>query len=176
MSGQLATWPCESEREDRSHSYAAESLRHLRIGVLAAVLAGCGGSGGTTGASGEPGAPQIANGVGTTANGRSCVVGTVPGTPAAILFDYSDVEGDVRGGTVQIIGPLVAFAAVTLNVPSSTVSITGTTAGRIAVGGLCRSSGVGNYKVRLFDAGGRGSNELVFPVVNIVFTAVPNPR
>jgi hypothetical protein len=146
----------ESARAQWRHSCAREVI--LSLVVPAILLAGCDGGG--NGPTAESQAPVIANlvalGSGSCGNppqGFRVEVG-------AYSFDYTDANGDVRGGSVEVGGG----AHLTLAVPSARVSITGTTSGKITV--LECFVVMGNVavsklrRVTLVDAAGNRSNEL----------------
>jgi hypothetical protein len=97
--------------------------------------------------------------------GASCTVSGGPGTVLVLTFDYTDAEGDVRGGHLTItatfnIGPTVTLLGA--DVPSATVTITGTTSGTITARTCVRFASATSVtvKVAVTDVAGHTSNEL----------------
>lgn len=132
----------------------------LPLAVSALLLTGCGG-GGNGGPTGASRAPVIANLVPLAGSGPCDPI--PPGFSVVFLgysFDYADADGDVRGGHVEVGGG----ATGTFPVPSTRVSITGTTSGKITVLECEIAKGavtVSRFRrVTLVDAAGNRSNEL----------------
>ncbi|MGH7268621.1 MAG: hypothetical protein ACREMB_27715 [Candidatus Rokuibacteriota bacterium] len=135
---------------------ARRSRAAVLLVALAALLAAC--SDGKSGPSG-PDSPVISNLIAILLGG-DCLGG---GEPQRLEFDYVDPNGDVSGGHVEVRlrSDDVTFETNNAGVPSSGVTITGTTAGRITLS-LCIDSDAHDLeaRVRLFDAADNASNEL----------------
>ncbi len=131
--------------------------------ALALVLAGCGGGGkkGTTTSS--PETPVIANLV-VTSLGVPCVVGGTSGTGFRHTLDFTDADGDLRGGTLELRteGNVSGSSTDSAPIPSEAVSITGTTSGQITFTSCVHfgSNSRGTERVKVADAAGHESNEV----------------
>lgn len=130
--------------------------------VLAIVLAACDGDHGGPAAP-APGVPQISNLNASFQGG--CTVEGRTGTVLSETLNYSDSDGDVRGGTLQTTGRFEPSGnSIDLNFPlPSKASVTGTTEGTIQAF-ACVGFGTGStaltLSVALLDAAGHSSNIL----------------
>ena len=130
--------------------------------ALAVILTGCGG-GKKSVAGPSPDAPVIAN-LALSFTQQPCTLSGLPGTLHQAAFDYTDANGDLRGGTVtdttrpDVGSPIV----VTGGIPQDGVQITGTTTGRITLTFCVRFNSVSTITetVSVTDAAGHQSNEL----------------
>ena len=99
--------------------------------ILAIGVAGCGGHSST--APSQPGVPVISNLAAQYGRG-TCPIQGRTGRPLIVTLQYSDSDGDVRGGTLQTTGTFLPSnqpIEVNFPVPSNTATITGTTEGAI---------------------------------------------
>jgi hypothetical protein len=131
---------------------------------MAAVLLlfnACGGGGGS---SVDPNVPVISN-LRVTFTGASCNAGGgVTGRANVRAFDYTDADGDLRGGTLEssvtpdVGAPIVQSAPI----PSPPVAITGTTSGTISVAFCSRFNSATQFTqvFTVVDASGKRSNTL----------------
>jgi hypothetical protein len=133
-----------------------------------AVTACGGGGGGGAPAAVDPNAPVISNL--RVSFGPRCMLPTVnlPGTIEVLAFEYTDADGDVRGGVVESTSFFAGGGTVALNaaVPSPGVTITGTTSGTITFAACLRFGNTPSVTehMKLTDAAGRASNELTLEV------------
>lgn len=118
----------------------------------------------------DPTIPAIANlrvTLGQPCTGTSGVAGTVK----TVVFDYTDADGNLRGGSVTFRATFAVGGPSTLTgtIPSRAVAITGTTSGSIAVTSCVRFGSNSSFtqEVVVTDASGKASNALS--------TEVPNP-
>jgi hypothetical protein len=144
-----------------------ERLRGSWVSVLALGVLGCGGGG--SGAAGPAvNAPVIANPVLAAVPGTCTVPGIGPGAPMLLTFDYTDADGDLRGGTFEgtVSDPAAGTLAFSVPIPPAGSGVTGTTAGQVTVSQCVRfgTSTSVQETVVVTDAAGHRSNTLTFPV------------
>jgi hypothetical protein len=131
---------------------------------------GCGSGGGGGHAATDPNAPIITNLRATL--GRPCTVSGVnlPGTEGVLTFDYTDADGNVRGGIVEVTAtfPVGGSFALTGDIPSPGVTVTGTTSGTITATACFRFGGNATVteQVKVTDASGKVSNILTLETPN----------
>lgn len=129
--------------------------------ALAVILTGCGG-GKKSAAGPSADAPVIAN-LALSFTQQPCALPPGPGTIERVAFDYTDANGDLRGGTVtDTTKPDVGSPIVTTGGIPANVEITGTTTGRITLTFCVRFGSVSTITetVSVTDAAGHQSNEL----------------
>lgn len=142
------------------------------LGLLSVLLsvAACGGGGGGAGSpvTVDPNAPVITN---LRANfGPRCTLPGVnlPGTIESLAFEYTDADGNVRGGTVENVVSAAQGDPITLTpvIPSPGLTTTGTTSGTITITGCLRYGGNSSVteQVKVTDASGKASNMLTIEV------------
>ena len=136
--------------------------------ALLALLAGCGGKGGGGGGTApDVNAPVISNLAGSVSE-QSCSLPGGPGRIETLTLSYVDADGDLRGGTYENIGTPPGGPSITLTggLPSTGVSLTGTTAGQITILTCLRFGPFPSVeeKVRVTDSAGRTSNQLTVTV------------
>jgi hypothetical protein len=135
--------------------------RWTSLGSLACILTACGGVGNSTAPS--PG-PVI-----TDLSGRfvsaGCVVSGRVGTALVGTVNFTDSDGDLAGGKAQITGTFLPSGPSTdrvSDIPSSSVTISGTTSGTVSAV-LCvrfgSSTGI-QFSVAVTDNAGHSSNVL----------------
>jgi hypothetical protein len=142
--------------------------RRAPLVVLAAILAGCGSShhGGTTTPSNGPTIADL--GVATLPPG--CTVQGLPGKVRTVAFSFTDPDGNESGGHVDLTlsggGPTQSLTAA---VPSSGVTLSGSTSGTITISGLCIAvvGGSATLSVSLTDAAGNQSNTVSAAVAGL---------
>lgn len=140
------------------------------MGFIPLLLLGtaCGKSGGGGHAATDPNAPIITNL--RASLGRPCTVSGVnlPGTVGVLDLDYTDADGNVRGGSVEVVGtfPVGGAINVTGAIPSPGVAITGTTSGTIHLALCIRFAGNATVReqVKVTDTSGKVSNVLTIEV------------
>lgn len=138
--------------------------------ILASALIGCGGGGSSSPTATSPNAPVISNPSGEFLLRNTCQTDVGGGSLQLLLFDYTDPDGNVQGGRVEVTGGFFDSAApqtLTFEVPSQTVSTTGTTSGQIALA-ICITFGESRQlseTIVLFDATDNRSNRLSITVV-----------
>jgi hypothetical protein len=143
------------------------------LGVLPLLLLGAacgkdgGGGRGLPSVATDPNAPVIVNL--RVSFGKSC---TLPnnrlGTVETLAFDYTDADGNLRGGVLEnktsaAVGDPITFTGA---LPSPGVVMSGTTSGTITVAGCLAfgsNSSVGE-QVRVTDTSGKASNVLSLEV------------
>src|SRR5262249_25845827 len=134
---------------------------------LGAACSKHGGGGGTPLTPTDVKFPMIANL--PAAFGAACTLpGDVPGLIELLAFDYTDADGNLRGGTLNdtttaAVGGTLPFSSP---IPSPAVAITGTTSGTIT-GSFCTHFGSNSNiteQVTVTDASGKVSNELTLNV------------
>jgi hypothetical protein len=137
--------------------------------LLTGLLIGCGSDDGG-GSSINTSAPVIGNA--RTTLGGSCVIEGVneSGTVETVLIDYTDPDGNVAGGTLEVTTVFSAGGSVPLavDIPSSLVFITGTTSGTLTLE-LCLRFGDSSSvseSIVIRDEAGAASNVLVLEVLN----------
>jgi hypothetical protein len=149
---------------------ASSPLRVVGL-LVVGLAAGCGGGGsGGGGTSVDPNAPVISN-ARVNLSGRCTIAGVnLPGTVETTVVDYTDADGDVRGGSVEAsatfaVGGTMVFTA---GIPSQGVTITGTDSGTITVRACLRfgSNASASEQVKIIDASGKSSNVLTAEVAN----------
>lgn len=137
-------------------------LRAVGFLMVLGLAAGCGGGGGG-GSSVDPNAPVIAN-LRVTFGSRCTLASGQPGTLELLAFDYTDADGNLRGGTLENTTTANAGGSMTFTppIPSSDVVISGTTSGTIGIGFCTRfgSNATITEQVRIADASGKISNTL----------------
>jgi len=151
------------------------------FGLLLAGLAACSsGGGGGSPTVVDPTIPVIANL--RIALGQPCTFGGLNGTVESLAVDYTDSDGNVRGGTVTIAaGATVGGVTVTLAIPSPGVTVTGTTSGTVTALSCLHfgSNSAAAQTVQIIDASGKGSNVLTTQIANpglpLLLGAIP-PR
>jgi hypothetical protein len=155
-------------RKDGRAMRGGGGFRSLFVIAVLALLTACGGNGGGgKSTSLDPNAPVLANIRATFGSpcsfpggGGSTVVGTIETT----VFEYTDADGDVRGGTLDIIltAPVGGALTFTAAIPSQGVTITGTTSGTITVVSCISFGGNASFtqRVTVTDGSGHVSNEL----------------
>ena len=132
--------------------------------ILAIGVAGCGGHSSSGTGPSQPGAPVISNLAAQYGRGTCAIQGRT-GRPLDVTLQYSDVDGDVRGGTLQATGTFLPSnqpIEVNFPVPSNAATITGTTAGSITAFGCVLFNGGSalSLAVALVDKAGHSSNVL----------------
>jgi len=114
-------------------------MRRAWLGVVTAgFLAGCGGH---HGGGGNPTAPvssdaPLLSSPAATFGGACTVPGTsLPGTGEIVTVSYTDVNGDLRGGTAREVTTSDDGQTLTLSgpIPSLGITITGTTSGQLTL-------------------------------------------
>jgi len=134
--------------------------------IIAIALAGCGGhsSSGTSASARPQGFPEISNLTAAYVPG-TCTVQGHPGRPLDATVHYTDSDGDVKGGTLEVTGtflPSQQLVDVSFLLPSNAATMTGTTDGSItafACVALNGSTGL-LLSVALLDKAGHSSNIL----------------
>ena len=143
------------------------SLGLIPVLLLGVACSHHGGSGGGSPTATDPNGPVIANL--RVSFGSACTLpGDIPGLAEVLAFDYTDADGNLRGGTLNdrataAVGGSIPFSAP---IPSDTVTITGTTSGTIAAG-FCTHFGDNSNlteQVTVADASGKVSNQLTLNV------------
>jgi hypothetical protein len=155
----------------------ARWIQRIGISSLATILAGCGGhhDGGTTSSStpstpSTPSTTPVVSDLGVATSAQGCTVQALPGKVRTVTFSFTDVDGNERGGHVDLTlaagGPA---QSLTVGVPSAGVTLAGTTAGTITVSGLCITviGGSATLTVTLTDAAGNESNTLSAAVAGL---------
>jgi hypothetical protein len=150
-----------------SGSRAFSSLVLLPV-LLLGVACGKDGGGGSTPTAADPTIPVIANLQVTLT--QPCTVAGVAGTVKTVAVDYTDADGDLRGGVVElrVTGAVGGPSTPTGAIPSRGVAITGTTAGTVTVT-TCLHFGSNTsliQEVRVTDASGKASNVLTTTITN----------
>jgi hypothetical protein len=145
----------------------SDSLRVVGFFLVMGLAAGCGGGGGGGSATVDPKAPVIAN-LRVALRKRCTLESGRAGTIEVLTFDYADADGNLVGGIVENTAAAVAGGPFVFNlpIPSPGVTITGTTAGTITLGGCLHFGGNASAteQVRVFDASGKVSNTLTVEV------------
>lgn len=141
----------------------ARALARLGIIPLLFVVTACGKSGGGSPAAVDPNAPVISN-LRASFGSRCTLRSGLPGTIETLAFDFTDADGNVRGGTLEDSttpdggSPIVLTSAI----PAPGVAITGTTSGTITVTFCVHFGGTVRFaeQVKIIDASGKASNVL----------------
>ena len=135
--------------------------------ILAIGVAGCGGHSSSSTAPPQPGVPVIFNLAAQYGSG-TCPIQGRTGRPLIVTLQYSDSDGDVRGGTLQTTGTFLPSNQpihVDFGLPSE-ATVTGTTEGSITAF-ACVLFGGGSalsLTVALVDKAGHSSNVLAVQV------------
>ena len=142
------------------------------LGLISLLLLGAacskGGGGGSPVAS-DPTIPVIANL--RVALSRPCTIsGGANGTVKTVAVDYTDADGNLRGGVLELTGiaDVGGTQTQTAGIPSAPVAISGTTSGTITVTSCLHfgSNSSLTQQVRVADATGKVSNALTTKVTN----------
>jgi hypothetical protein len=142
------------------------------MGFIPLLLLGtaCGKSGGGGHAATDPNAPIITNL--RASLGRPCTLSgmNLPGTVGVLDLDYTDADGNVRGGSAEVTAtfPVGGSFTVTGAIPSPGVTVTGTTSGTISLAACIRFGGNARvtYQAKVTDAPGKVSNILTLETPN----------
>jgi hypothetical protein len=132
--------------------------------ILAIGVAGCGGHSSSSTAPPQPGVPVISN-LAVQYGSGTCPIQGRTGRPLIVTLQYSDSDGDVRGGTLQTTGtflPSNQLIEVNFPVPSNAATITGTTEGAITAFACVLFDGGSSLSLTavLVDKAGHSSNLL----------------
>lgn len=142
------------------------SMGFIPVLLLSTACGGKGGGGGGTHT--DPNTPIISD-LRVSFGARCTLRSGLPGTIEVASVDFTDADGDVRGGTVEATGTAAVGGTVTVTgpIPSPGVSIGGSpTSGTITVT-LCVHFGPNTSvteQVRIADASGKVSNQLTSEV------------
>ena len=141
------------------------------VGLIPVLFLGaaCGhhGGGGGSPTATDPNIPVIAN-LRVSFGGRCALPGNIPGVIEVLAMDYTDADGNLRGGTLNDTATAAVGGSMPLSapIPSDGVTITGTTSGTITAT-FCTHFG-GNSSltenVSVTDASGKASNQLALNV------------
>jgi hypothetical protein len=141
---------------------------------LASLVSACGnGGGGKTELVGttNPNRPAISDFRAAFGPGQRCPVLGLIGRTVNVAFEYTDADGDVRGGTLSFGASLVQVGReprppVERPIPSPGITIGGTTSGTVAVRVCVYFGGRQNVtlQVKVFDAAENPSNSLELEV------------
>jgi len=143
------------------------------LGLLPLLLLGVacgkdgGGGGGSPSVATDPNAPVIVNL--RVAFGPGCTLSSNrPGTIETLAFDYTDADGNLRGGVLEnrtsaAIGDPITFTA---SLPSPGVAMSGTTSGTITIAACLHFGGNSSVseEVRVTDTSGKASNVLALEI------------
>jgi hypothetical protein len=145
-------------------------LTSLALAPLLLLGAACSkGGGGSSPTAADPTVPVIAN-LRVTLGPACTSVSGVSGTRKTLVFDYTDADGNLQGGTVTFRAtfPLGGPSTLTGTIPSQAVAITGTTSGSISVRSCLRFGSNASFtqEVVVIDASGKTSNVLSQVVQN----------
>ena len=142
------------------------------LGLIPALLLGVacshhGGGGGGLPTAPDTNGPVIAN-LRVTFGPACAVAGGLPGLAELLAFDYTDADGNLRGGTFNDTATfsMGGVAPSSEPIPSDGVTISGTTSGSI-VAAFCVRFGTNSSlteQVKVTDASGKVSNELALNV------------
>jgi hypothetical protein len=143
------------------------------LGLIPVLLLGVacshhgGGGGGGTPTALDLNSPVIANL--RVSFGPACTLpGSEPGLAELVAFDYTDADGNLRGGTLEdtTIAPVGGTIPTTESIPSDGVTITGTTSGTVAAAFCTHFGDNPNFteQVKVTDATGKVSNVLALNV------------
>jgi hypothetical protein len=126
-----------------------------------------GGGGGSSPTALDSNAPVIAN-LRASLKGPCTLPGSVPGLIEIIALDYTDADGNLRGGTVDDTTTAAVGGTIPLSapIPSEVVTISGTTSGTITMTFCTHFGDNSNFteRVKVTDASGKVSNELTVNV------------
>ena len=141
----------------------------LFLGVACSKHGGGGGGGGSspTAPALDPNAPVIAN-LRVSFRGACMLPGNNPGVVEVLAMDYTDVDGNLRGGTLDDTASATVGGTLPLTapIPSDGVTISGTKSGTITAT-FCTHFGDNSNiieRVKVTDASGKVSNELALTV------------
>ena len=146
-----------------------KSIRGIAASAILAIgVAGCGGHSSSGTSPSQPGVPVISNLAAQYGQG-TCPIQGRTGRPLIVTLQYSDADGDVRGGTLETTGTFLPSnqpIEVNFPVPSNTATVTGTTAGSITAFAcvLFNGSSALSLTAALVDKAGHSSNVLSFLV------------
>ncbi len=151
---------------------ASRMARCVGLVVVLAGITACGGNGdggGSSPVATDPNAPIITNL--RASLGRRCTLpGNVAGTIEILAFEYTDADGNVRGGTVENTTSAPTAGSITFSpgIPSPGVTISGTTAGTITISACLRFGSLAavTEQVKVIDASGKTSNVLTTELRN----------
>jgi hypothetical protein len=151
----------------RTRAVAGLGLIPMLLLAAACGKHGGGGGGGGSPVALDPNVPVIAN-LRVSMKGACTLPGNVPGGIEVLALDYTDADGNLRGGTLDdtttaAVGGIMPFSAP---IPSDGVTITGTTSGTITAT-FCTHFGSNSSiteQVKVTDASGKVSNELALNV------------
>lgn len=132
--------------------------------ILAIGVAGCGGHSSSGTGPSQPGVPVISNLTAQYGSG-TCPIQGRTGRPLDVTLQYSDSDGDVRGGTLQTTGTFLPSNQpinVNFSLPSDAATVTGTTDGSITAFACVLFNGGSalSLTVALVDKAGHSSNVL----------------
>ncbi|MGH7319310.1 MAG: hypothetical protein ACRELA_06750 [Candidatus Rokuibacteriota bacterium] len=141
------------------------------VGFIPLLLLGtaCGksGGGGSSPTAADPNTPVITN-LRVSFGARCTLPSNLPGTIETLAFEYTDADGNVRGGTLENTASAAVGGSITLTppIPSPGVTITGTTSGTVTVTGCLHfgSNASVTEQVKVIDASGKASNVLKLEV------------
>jgi len=135
--------------------------------LLLGAACGKGGGGGSPPTAADLNAPVIGN-LRVSFGSRCTLPGNVPGTVETLAFEYTDADGNVRGGTLENTTSAAAGGSMifTPGIPSPGVAISGTTSGTITVTACLffGSNSSVTEQVKVTDASGKASNVLSLEV------------
>ena len=154
---------------------ASRLARYVGLVVVLVGITACGGNGDGGGSSSasatatDPNAPIITNL--RVSLGRRCTLpSNVAATIEVIAFEYTDADGDVRGGIVENTTSATTAGSITFSpgIPSPGVAISGTTAGTITLTACLRFGSLAavTEQVKVIDASGKVSNVLTTELRN----------
>ena len=138
------------------------------LGVISLLGLGtaCGKSGGG-GTHTDPNAPAITN-LRVSFGSRCTFPGNLPGTVETLAFEYTDADGNLRGGTLEntTTAAVGGSATFTPSIPSAGIAISGTTSGTITATACLffGSNSSVTEQVKVVDATGKASNVLSLEV------------
>ena len=135
--------------------------------LLLGTACGKSGGGGSSPTAVDPNAPIITN-LRASFGSPCTLAGNIPGTVEALAFEYTDADGNLRGGTLENTATAAAGGSITLTpaIPSPSVAITGTTSGTITAMWCLHfgSNSSVTEQVKVTDASGKASNVLTIEV------------
>ena len=139
----------------------------LFLGVACSKHGGGGGGGGSTPTALDPKTPVITD-LRASFHGACKLPGDNPGVIEVLAMDYTDVDGNLRGGTLDDVATATVGGTLPLTapIPSEGVTISGTKSGAITAT-FCTHFGDNSNiieRVKVTDASGKVSNELTLTV------------
>jgi hypothetical protein len=145
----------------------------LGLGFIPVLLLGAacskhgGGGGGGSPTATDPNIPVIAN-LRVSFGPRCTLPANIPGTIEMLAFDYTDADGNLRGGTLDDTSLFAAGGSIPASapIPSDSVAMSGTTSGTITVA-FCTHFGSNSSfteQVTVIDTSGKESNQLTLNV------------